>query len=98
MQLICKKRCKLFYVNVFSCIRSGSKTPASVTISKSSTLPPNLSGHVSFDARQPLAPARPRCNSILHLFGAWLFDAALARVCLHASHKEMADKGNYLTN
>ena len=73
-------------------LQKGSKTSASVAIPKSSTLPPNLSGHVSFDARQPLAPARPRCNSILHLFGAWLFDAALARVCLHASHKEMADK------
>lgn len=28
------------------------------------------------DSRQPLAPARPKCNSILHLFGEWLFEAA----------------------
>lgn len=26
--------------------------------------------------RYPLAANRPRCNSILHLFGEWLFDAA----------------------
>ena len=28
------------------------------------------------DMRPPLAPSRPKCNSILHLFGEWLFDAA----------------------
>lgn len=27
--------------------------------------------------RPPLAPYRPKCNSILHLFGEWLFEAAL---------------------
>lgn len=29
------------------------------------------------DTRLPLAPSRPKCNSILHLFGEWLFEAAL---------------------
>lgn len=28
------------------------------------------------DVRPPLAPSRPKCNSILHLFGEWLFEAA----------------------
>jgi len=28
------------------------------------------------DFRHPLAPARPKCNSILHMFGEWLFEAA----------------------
>ncbi|XP_032672046.1 ral GTPase-activating protein subunit beta isoform X3 [Odontomachus brunneus] len=28
------------------------------------------------DIRPPLAPGRPKCNSILHLFGEWLFEAA----------------------
>lgn len=28
------------------------------------------------DSRSPLAAARPKCNSILHLFGEWLFEAA----------------------
>ena len=32
---------------------------------------------VGGEARNPLAPARPKCNSILHLFGEWLFEAAL---------------------
>lgn len=29
------------------------------------------------DIRLPLSPSRPKCNSILHLFGEWLFEAAL---------------------
>lgn len=29
-----------------------------------------------FESRPPLAAARPKCNSILHLFGEWLFEAA----------------------
>lgn len=29
------------------------------------------------DIRLPLATSRPKCNSILHLFGEWLFEAAL---------------------
>lgn len=28
------------------------------------------------DSHPPLAPARPKCNSILHMFGEWLFEAA----------------------
>jgi hypothetical protein len=28
------------------------------------------------DSRHSVAPARPKCNSILHLFGEWLFEAA----------------------
>ncbi|XP_055299218.1 ral GTPase-activating protein subunit beta isoform X4 [Sitodiplosis mosellana] len=28
------------------------------------------------ESRPPLAAARPKCNSILHLFGEWLFEAA----------------------
>ncbi|XP_054710281.1 ral GTPase-activating protein subunit beta-like isoform X3 [Uloborus diversus] len=27
--------------------------------------------------RLPLSPSRPKCNSVLHLFGTWLFEAAL---------------------
>lgn len=38
----------------------------------------SLSSMVSIggDSRPPLAPARPKCNSILHMFGEWLFEAA----------------------
>ena len=38
------------------------------------------------DTQLPYAANRPKCNSILHLFDAWLFDAALAGVKLHPSH------------
>uniref|UniRef100_W8AXX1 Ral GTPase-activating protein subunit beta n=1 Tax=Ceratitis capitata TaxID=7213 RepID=W8AXX1_CERCA len=31
---------------------------------------------LGFEHRPPLAVARPQCNSILHLFGEWLFEAA----------------------
>lgn len=31
---------------------------------------------LSIDIRAPLASDRPKCNSILHLFGEWLFKAA----------------------
>nr|CAD7199102.1 unnamed protein product [Timema douglasi] len=31
---------------------------------------------LGLDGRPPLASARPKCNSILHLFGEWLFEAA----------------------
>ena len=35
----------------------------------------------------PLASKRPKCNSILHLFGAWLFDAAFVGVKINTVHK-----------
>ncbi|ESO90184.1 hypothetical protein LOTGIDRAFT_233979 [Lottia gigantea] len=41
---------------------------------------------LSLDARCAFAPTRPHCNSILHLFSAWLFDAALAGVKLYGCH------------
>ncbi|XP_037072244.1 ral GTPase-activating protein subunit beta-like [Pollicipes pollicipes] len=34
-----------------------------------------------------LAPGRPKCNSILHLFGAWLFEAALVGTSVLSSAK-----------
>ncbi|CAG01700.1 unnamed protein product, partial [Tetraodon nigroviridis] len=38
----------------------------------------------SWESRPLPAPARPRVNSILHLFGQWLFDAALVHCKLHS--------------
>ncbi|XP_041352672.1 ral GTPase-activating protein subunit beta-like isoform X2 [Gigantopelta aegis] len=51
-------------------------------------LPPtnNIQTHLCIDNQLPFSPSRPRCNSILHLFGAWLFDAALVGVKLHSLH------------
>ena len=34
-----------------------------------------------------LAPGRAKCNSVLHLFGAWLFEAALVGTSAHSSAK-----------
>ncbi|XP_059176419.1 ral GTPase-activating protein subunit beta-like isoform X2 [Physella acuta] len=56
---------------------------------KSIAAPPVNSINVeklTLDTRLPYAPKRPKCNSILHLFDAWLFDASLAGVKLHPSH------------
>ncbi|KAJ6629279.1 Ral GTPase-activating protein subunit beta [Pseudolycoriella hygida] len=38
---------------------------------------PSSFSSISNESRPPLAPFRPKCNSILHLFGEWLFEAAL---------------------
>ncbi|CAB3260513.1 unnamed protein product [Arctia plantaginis] len=42
------------------------------------TTPPNsISSQVGDTEKPPLTPLRPKVNSILHLFGEWLFEAAL---------------------
>ncbi|XP_045512346.1 ral GTPase-activating protein subunit beta isoform X2 [Pieris brassicae] len=42
------------------------------------TTPPNsISSQVGETEKPPLTPLRPKVNSILHLFGEWLFEAAL---------------------
>ncbi|XP_012944892.1 ral GTPase-activating protein subunit beta isoform X2 [Aplysia californica] len=56
---------------------------------KNIAVPPSNSSTVEkllLDTRLPYAPQRPHCNSILHLFAAWLFDASLVGVKLHPSH------------
>ncbi|XP_012286236.1 ral GTPase-activating protein subunit beta isoform X2 [Orussus abietinus] len=50
-------------------VPSPSSGPSSVSSSTSVT-------SLGQDVRPPLAPGRPKCNSILHLFGEWLFEAA----------------------
>ncbi|XP_022824667.1 ral GTPase-activating protein subunit beta-like [Spodoptera litura] len=42
------------------------------------TTPPNsITSQVGESEKPPLTPLRPKVNSILHLFGEWLFEAAL---------------------
>ncbi|KAI9584029.1 hypothetical protein GQX74_010364 [Glossina fuscipes] len=48
-------------------------TPTSGPPSSSSL---NSLPSLGLEQRPPLATARPKCNSILHLFGEWLFEAA----------------------
>ncbi|XP_053697912.1 ral GTPase-activating protein subunit beta isoform X2 [Sabethes cyaneus] len=57
--------------------RAAANQPNSIP--QSSSLPSSgFSSMLSLcqENRYPLAANRPRCNSILHLFGEWLFDAA----------------------
>ncbi|XP_013140740.1 PREDICTED: ral GTPase-activating protein subunit beta [Papilio polytes] len=52
---------------------TGSRPP-----SVAPTTPPNsISSQVGETEKPPLTPLRPKVNSILHLFGEWLFEAAL---------------------
>ncbi|XP_059062212.1 ral GTPase-activating protein subunit beta [Achroia grisella] len=52
---------------------TGSRPP-----SVAPTTPPNsISSQVCETEKPPLAPLRPKVNSIFHLFGEWLFEAAL---------------------
>lgn len=81
-------------MSVFSSSNKGSSKPAntSVAVPKSNT--PMMSSLIFYEPRQSLAPTRPKCDSILHLFGAWLFDAALARVKFHNCHRIVPDQGS----
>ncbi|XP_034949716.1 ral GTPase-activating protein subunit beta isoform X2 [Chelonus insularis] len=54
-----------------------SSTPPTIANSgPSSTSSTTSITSLGQDIRPPLAPGRPKCNSILHLFGEWLFEAA----------------------
>lgn len=57
----------------------------------------SLSSESKDNAARLLANGRPKCNSILHLFGPWLFEAALINCNLQASpgsqHKSDAGGG-----
>ncbi|XP_046680687.1 ral GTPase-activating protein subunit beta isoform X3 [Homalodisca vitripennis] len=53
---------------------SSAHTPVNSGPSSTSSATSMLS--LGSEVRSPLAPARPKCNSILHLFGEWLFEAA----------------------
>lgn len=65
---------------------TGSKGSSSnVSTSHQDTQPPSVSQSPIATPTAPLppplrplpSPSRPKCNSILHLFGAWLFEASL---------------------
>ncbi|XP_044749907.1 ral GTPase-activating protein subunit beta isoform X2 [Coccinella septempunctata] len=56
---------------------SGSSGPSSSTSLSSLT-------SINLEPKPTLAPARPKCNSILHLFGEWLFDAAYIDTDCHS--------------
>ena len=66
-------------------IDTGSK--ATSVAKAAAPTPQCLPGLLSLDSRMPLASNRPKCNSILHLFGAWLFDACFVGVKINTVHK-----------
>ncbi|XP_064603525.1 ral GTPase-activating protein subunit beta-like isoform X2 [Liolophura sinensis] len=70
-----------------------SVNTSSATSKLPSVAPSSTPGQLSLEGREPLATTRPHCNSILHLFGAWLFEAALAGVKLHPCHVNKGSQG-----
>lgn len=62
---------------------AGTTHPSKVPHQPSSTSPLSSPNQTSCEPRPLPAPARPKVNSILNLFGTWLFDAALVYCKLH---------------
>ncbi|XP_073971038.1 ral GTPase-activating protein subunit beta isoform X3 [Rhodnius prolixus] len=62
-------------------------TASSSSMPATSTTMTSISGswEISSANTHPLAPARPKCNSLLHLFGEWLFEAAQTGTGLYAN-------------
>ncbi|XP_013113641.2 ral GTPase-activating protein subunit beta isoform X4 [Stomoxys calcitrans] len=55
---------------------SAAPAPLTPTSGPPSSSSLNSMPSLGSEHRPPLAAARPKCNSILHLFGEWLFEAA----------------------
>ncbi|XP_011305025.1 ral GTPase-activating protein subunit beta isoform X2 [Fopius arisanus] len=54
-----------------------SNTPINIANSGPSSTSSTISAtSLTNDIRPPLAAGRPKCNTVLHLFGEWLFEAA----------------------
>uniref|UniRef100_A0A9J7ZV09 Ral GTPase-activating protein subunit beta n=1 Tax=Cyprinus carpio carpio TaxID=630221 RepID=A0A9J7ZV09_CYPCA len=69
-------------------VKTASKTSTSgqtkVSQQPSSTSPLSSPNQTSSEPRPLPAPTRPKVNSVLNLFGQWLFDAALVHCKLHS--------------
>ena len=85
---------------LITCGNSGVVTGMPKTVGLPSSVRPSSSAdtisvgsshsQLSLDDRLPYAPGRPHVNSVLHLFGQWLVEAALAGVRVHGK----VEKGN----
>ncbi|CAH1791195.1 unnamed protein product, partial [Owenia fusiformis] len=73
---------------VFSMASGSTKQKGHTKQSTNTAITPSntIVGQVTLNSRPPLASNRPKCNSVLHLFGAWLCEAALAGVKFKGSH------------
>uniref|UniRef100_A0A8C1QKG7 Ral GTPase-activating protein subunit beta n=1 Tax=Cyprinus carpio TaxID=7962 RepID=A0A8C1QKG7_CYPCA len=69
-------------------VKTASKTSTTgqtkVSQQPSSTSPLSSPNQTSSEPRPLPAPTRPKVNSVLNLFGQWLFDAALVHCKLHS--------------
>ncbi|XP_059426342.1 ral GTPase-activating protein subunit beta-like isoform X2 [Carassius carassius] len=69
-------------------VKTASKTSTTgqtkVSHQPSSTSPLSSPNQTSSEPRPLPAPTRPKVNSVLNLFGQWLFDAALVHCKLHS--------------
>ena len=77
--------------HVSSCTFPFPGSKASMTSSKSlgggTSASTSSPCHVTLNSRLPLAPSRPKVNSVLHLFGAWLVEAAIVGVKVFGQEK-----------
>ncbi|XP_066254147.1 ral GTPase-activating protein subunit beta isoform X7 [Euwallacea similis] len=70
--------------------RTSVVNPTAPYSGPSSTTSTSSVSSFGFDAKPPLAPGRPKCNTILHLFGEWLFEAAFIGCDLHSQHSRQS--------
>ncbi|XP_062853545.1 ral GTPase-activating protein subunit beta isoform X2 [Trichomycterus rosablanca] len=64
--------------------KASTTGPPKVTHQPSSSSPLSSPNQTSSEPRPLPAPTRPKVNSVLNLFGQWLFDAALVHCKLHS--------------
>lgn len=79
----------VFTLSFVSYLLSGSKSSLQTPLKQSSqvSLQTSTPLPLTLDSRPALAPTRPKVNSLLHLFGAWLVEAALVGVKVHGTEK-----------
>ncbi|XP_066140830.1 ral GTPase-activating protein subunit beta isoform X3 [Euwallacea fornicatus] len=70
--------------------RTSVVNPTAPYSGPSSTTSTSSVSSFGFDTKPPLAPGRPKCNTILHLFGEWLFEAAFIGCDLHSQHSRQS--------
>ncbi|XP_028026562.1 ral GTPase-activating protein subunit beta isoform X3 [Bombyx mandarina] len=69
-------------------LSSSSSRPPSIA----PTTPPNsITSQVAETEKPPLTPLRPKVNSIFHLFGEWLFEAALIGTSANYNTQQRAE-------
>ena len=84
----------VFYMYMCVAAKSNMTSSKSMSGSTSNTSIASRAGHMTLQNRLPLTPARPKVNSLLHLFGAWLVEASIAGVKVYGSEKSGTRAGS----